>query len=345
VRPVKNINPKTIAVISINDKPLGYTNWSKASKLLSKKLAVLRTNKLGIRYIQILKPVGNNIQPLVLADDPGSKWDGVAVGSKNKILLTGMFALPKGIAKKIGSRADMRGANRFRNTPQREEKFNNRTRPDGWIAPSQKAKVDFRILVIKELAKIYPISTYIVEDVKFNHYKNRWGKYFSTVEIGKTKLYKEISKLGILIKYSGKRTHDALKKYGIAKGKDKSAWVKESHANDCVAMLCDYFGKKIPDPTQLYCWKRYQFYRRQLHKRQPSKGGFREKYGGSWLTDDLYKGDVIIGSYAGQIVKGLACSISGKSVGIATFEKSQKWIVPLHTVQRLYRNPILMEIH
>jgi hypothetical protein len=73
-----------------------------------------------------------------------------------------------------------------------------------------------------------------------------------------------------------------------------------------------------PIIPSFYVWKRYEFYRRQIHKRQPSKGGIREKYGGS----------------------GLACSYSKGYVGIATFKKSQRWIVPEHTIKRYYSNLI-----
>lgn len=337
----------SVAVVSNQGKPLSPTNWRKAKRLLKAKKAVLKTNKLGIKYLQMTSNVGTIVQPLVLASDPGSRYDGIAVGSSNFINLTGMISLPKTVAKKKAIQREMRRARRFRNTPQREKRFNNRIRPKGWIAPSQKAKVDFRLLVIKELCKIYPINTFIVEDVKFNHYKKRWGKFFSTVEIGKTYLFDELSKIGTVIKYSGEQTKEALRKYKLPKIYAKAEFVKESHANDCVAMLCSYFDRKIPDNTSLYCWKRYEFYRRQLHKREPSKGGIRERYGGSWLVNNLYKGDVVIGIYKKSFVRGVACSYDpkSKSIGIATFKKSQNWIVPLHTIQRLYHNPVLMEIH
>jgi len=338
---------KRVPAVSELGKPLGPTRWKKAASLLRAKKAVIRRNKLGIPYLKMTTSVGEVFQPLSYISDPGSKFDGVAVGSKKSVILTGMIVLPRTVSKKKKSQVEMRRARRFRNTPCRLKRFDNRRRSAGWISPSQKAKVDFRILVREEIGKVYPIQTNIVEDVSFNHYKNRWGKHFSTVEIGKTHFYNYLSQRGDLIKYDGSITALARDKYGLVKSNSKKDLTKEAHANDCVALLCHFYGVKIPDISSLFCWKRYEFYRRQLHKREYSRGGVRERYGGSYLVSGFKKGDVITGCYKGQVVKGVACSYDPKSkaIGIATFEKSQKWIVPLHTVQRLYHNPIMMVVH
>jgi hypothetical protein len=62
--------------------------------------------------------------------------------------------------------------------------------------------------------------------------------------------------------------------------------------------------------------------------------GVREKYGGSVLAKGLKKGDMVSGMYKGKKVTGLARSYSKGYVGIATFKKSQRWIVPEHTNKR-----------
>jgi hypothetical protein len=80
------------------------------------------------------------------------------------------------------------------------------------------------------------------------HYKKRWGKHFSTVEIGKTMLYNELENHGKIIKYAGWQTaisplravvnSEARKYWGIKKSSAKDALTPESHANDALAMSC-----------------------------------------------------------------------------------------------------------
>ena len=331
---------KRIPVVGKDGKPLTPCIPTKARKLIEGGVAEKKWNKLGIFYIQMLVDTRKEVPEMCLGIDPGSKFDGYAVVSKEEIQQTGMSILPKMVKKKIENKRTMRRARRFRKTWRRPCRFDNRSIPEGWIAPSQKAKVDFRLRITKELCKIYPITQFAVEDVRFSHYKKRHGRYFSKVEIGKTKLYKTLSKLGKLKKYIGFETSELRKKFGMKKITGKSELVPEAHATDAGAIAMDMIGCKNSQIISFFAWKRYEFYRRQLHKQQPSKSGIREKYGGSVLTVKLKKGDIVSGLYKGKMVTGLACSYSRGSIGIASFKKSQRWIVPEYTVKRYYSNLI-----
>lgn len=331
---------KRIPVVGKDGKPLTPCTPTKVRKLIEGGVAEKKWSKLGIFYIQMLEDTRNKTPEMCLGIDPGSKFDGYAVVSEKEIQQTGMSILPKLVKKKNENRKGMRRARRFRKTWRRPCRFDNRRKPEGWIAPSQKSKVDFRLRIAEELCKIYPITQFAVEDVRFNHYKKRWGKFFSTVEIGKAKVYEALSKIGELKKYMGFETSELRKKFGLRKITRKSELVPEAHATDAAAIAMDTIGCVDPQITSFFAWKRYEFYRRQLHKQQPSKGGIRERYGGSVLTKQLKKGDVISGLYKGKRVTGLACSYSRRQVGIATFEKSQKWLVPEHTIERYYSNLI-----
>jgi len=114
----------------------------------------------------------NKNQQLCLAVDPGSKWVGIAVISKKSVLTCGMLVLPSKVAEKLERRRVMRRARRYRKTPRRAKRFDNRRRRHGWIAPSQKAKVDFRTRIVGELRHLYPVSRFAVEDVRFNTTRN-----------------------------------------------------------------------------------------------------------------------------------------------------------------------------
>jgi hypothetical protein len=271
----------------------------KARKLLAKGLAEKRWNKLGIFYIRLkFEPKSetnnDNGQKICLAVDMGSKWDGVAVLSKNGVLTSGMLVLPSKVAEKLEQRRQMRRARRYRKTPRRAKRFDNRRKPDYWIAPSQKAKVDFRIRVVDELYKLYPISQSAVEDVRFNHFKKRWGKYFSTVEIGKAKFYQHLRKLGKLTLYDGVETAKHREKLGLQKNPIKRERSWNTHAIDAIAIGCCEIGCKSPYPPEFWVWKRFEYARRQLHRFEPDKGDVRRRYGGSWSIPPFRKGDVVL---------------------------------------------------
>jgi hypothetical protein len=191
-----------------------------------------------------------------------------------------MLVLPSGIAKRLEMRRRMRRFRRYRKTPRRAKRFDNRRRPEGWIAPSQKAKVDFRTKIVDELCRLYPIDGFAVEDVRFNHYKKRWGKFFSTAEIGKAKFYEHLRSLGALNLYDGVQTAEWRERLGLPKNSRKSALEWDAHAADAVAIGCAEMGRDNPIPPEFWVWKRFQNARRQLHRLEPEKGGVRKRYGG-----------------------------------------------------------------
>lgn len=293
-----------IPVVSADDTPLMPCRPSKARKLLARNLAEKSWNRLGQFYLRLKftpKSKPNRDQQLCLAVDPGSRWDGVAVVSKNGVLTSGMLILPAKIAEKLKQRREMRRVRRYRNTPRRSERFDNRLRPEGWIAPSQKAKVDFRIKIIGELCKLYPVSRFAVEDVKFNHYRKRWGKFFSTVEVGKAKLYQHLRKLGELTLYSGIETSNFREKLRLPKNPVKREQSWDTHAVDAVAIGSAETGCENPYPPEFWVWRRFEYSRRQLHRLEPSKGGVRRRYGGSWSIPPFRKGDIV--QYCGKLAR------------------------------------------
>ena len=293
-----------VPVVSSSGKPLMPCRPGKARKLLQKGLADKCWNKLGHFYIHLkFQPNSehNKNQQLCLAVDPGSKWDGVAIVSKESVLTCAMLVLPSKVAEKLKQRREMRRARRYRKTPRRAKQFDNRCIPSGWIAPSQKAKVDFRTKIISELCKLYPISMFAVEDVCFNHWKKQWGKYFSTVEIGKAKLYQHLRKLGSLILYNGVETSNFRKKLGLKKNSVKRELSWDTHAVDAVAIGCAEIGCTHPCPPEFWVWKRFEYARRQLHRLEPEKGGVRRRYGGSWSLAPFKKGDIV--QYRGRLFR------------------------------------------
>lgn len=286
-----------IPVVSADGTPLMPCRAAKARKLLERGLAEKRWNKLGQFYLRLkFQPESelNTHQQVCLAVDPGSKWDGIAVVSTENVLTCAMLVLPSKVAEKLTQRREMRRARRYRKTPRRAKRFDNRQRREGWIAPSQKAKVNFRTKIVDGLCRLYPVTRFAVEDVRFNHYKKRWGKHFSTVEIGKAEFYNHLRMLGELTLYTGVDTATLREKLNLQKNPVKRELTWTTHAVDAIAVGSAEIGCVNPYPPEFWVWKRFEYARRQLHRLEPDKGGVRRRYGGSWSIPPFRKGDVIL---------------------------------------------------
>jgi len=258
----------------------------------------------------MLIPVGDKTQDVSLAVDPGSKYDGYAVGTSKGVILKGMAKMPL-VAEKIKHRRQKRRFRRYRKW-RRPCRFNNRKRGNGWIAPSQLAKVQLRLKIIRELCKILPIKRIAVEDVAYNHYAKRGGKYFSTVEIGKTMLYEALNAIAELITFKGWQTASAREKYKIKKTSKKDAVASESHANDAVALLCLIYGRNVNSEAPFWYWQRPELVRRSLHRDKFQKGGVRPRFGGTSNGGFLRKGDFVEAEKAGKVYRGWVCGLPGK---------------------------------
>lgn len=298
-----------VPVVSKEGKPLMPTKPAKARKMIEGGVARKCWSKTGVFYIKMLIPVGENVQDMGLAIDPGAKYDGYAVSGEKEVALKGMAVLPSKVSDKLTNRRQLRRVRRYRKTRQRKARFDNRKRKEGWIAPSQLAKVQLRIKIVKDFYKIFPVKYIAVEDVRFNHYKKRWGKFFSTVEIGKTTLYSELKKLGELYLYEGWQTAEARKYYRIAKMSQKDALKPESHANDAVAMLCQLFGGNVNKSSFFFVWRRLEFIRRALHRQNFQKRNIRPSFGGTTNGTFFRKGDYVSACQGKKNFHGWVCGL------------------------------------
>lgn len=273
-----------VPVVHIDGTPLMPCSPSKARKLLKDGGAVKKWTKTGIFYIQLTTPTSKHTQPLVLGYDPGAKYDGFCVTSKQQMQTSGMLVVQNRIAKKMEQRRSMRRARRFRKTRRRPARFNNRKKPEGWLPPSIKAKVDMRIQFLKHLLAIYPITIAAVEDVKIDGNKLQGQKgreYWTWVMVGKSKLYQWLSRRTELRLYEQPDTARARAEAGLQKISTKGAHIFESQAVDGLALCILALGIKETCVTGFSVWRRPDIPRRQLHRLEPKPGGIRPPYGGS----------------------------------------------------------------
>lgn len=280
-----------IPVLHKDGTPLMPCKPAKARKLLRDGKAKKNWTKEGVFHIQLTFETTKHTQPMCLGIDPGSKFDGYAVLTDQEIVTSGMAILPD-VTKKQEKRRMLRRNRRYRKNRRRKVRRKD-TKKQGWISPTQRAKVDFRLALIRRYLKLYPITHFAVEDVKFNHYKKRWGKHFSGVEIGKTMLYNELEKLreacasdgtaGKLYKFAGYQTKELRDRERLKKSSSKDKLSFDSHAVDAAVIAAEVIGYvgnfSVPE---FWVFKRPNLRRRSLHLQNPKKGGVRRRHGGTW---------------------------------------------------------------
>ena len=121
--------------------------------------------------IRLKKDCENNTQEVIVGLDAGAVHVGCAAVSGNKVLYASETKLRTDISKKMQRRAKYRRNRRIRELRYREPRFDNRTRPEGWLPPSLKSKVESTIKIIEQLAKRLPIDKIRVEIAKFDTQK------------------------------------------------------------------------------------------------------------------------------------------------------------------------------
>lgn len=281
-----------VFVLGVGGKPLTPTTNAKARKLLEGKQAKPVWNKFGQFGIQMLVETRKETPKTVLGCDFGTKFEGLSVVSETDNNLNIMWKLPdkKKIVRKLEERRQLRRARRWRNCKRRKCRFDNRNK-EGFIAPSQLVIVQSRLKAMQELLKYYPIKKVVIEDVKFNHRDKKWGKNFSTVEVGKNMIYdyvkKELGKRGLKL-VKGYDTFKLLEKYGFKKNKDKSKEDFYTHNIDSFIIASEQFKKEQKRFSQRIANKinedliivddTYRPIRRRLHDTQFSEGNIRYPY-------------------------------------------------------------------
>ena len=174
---------------------------------------------------------------------------------------------------------EMRRGRRYRKTPCRANRQN---RSLGTLPPSTKARWAWKLRVASWLSQLYPISVFMVEDIKAKTKgQRRWDKSFSPLEVGKAWFYTELSQIAEVKTKSGWETKLLRDHFGLKKSGDKMANVFEAHAVDSWVLASSEVGGEVVDNKRLLLVSPLRFHRRQLHALQPSKGGFRRLYGGT----------------------------------------------------------------
>ena len=159
-----------VFVVDTTRKPLNPVHPGEARYLLNAgKAAVLKRFPFTI----ILKyPVETQeVQPLRVKIDPGSKTTGIAVvnDATGKVVFAAELShRGQAIRDALLSRRGVRRGRRARHIRYRKPRFQNRTRPQGWLAPALMSRVSNVLTWVKRLQQVCPISAISQELVRFD---------------------------------------------------------------------------------------------------------------------------------------------------------------------------------
>lgn len=157
-------------VLDTNKRPLYPIHPAQARQLLkNKKAAVFRQFPFTI-ILKESRP-DSPVSPLRLKIDPGAKFTGMALvnDSTGEVVFAAELK-HRGfvIRDALTSRRQLRRSRRARKTRYRQPRFLNRTRPNGWLAPSLQSRVENIKTWVKKLRKFAPIEAISQELVRFD---------------------------------------------------------------------------------------------------------------------------------------------------------------------------------
>lgn len=159
-----------VFIIDINKQSLKPTTPKRARELLNReKAAIFRRYPFTLILKKECQPVKANLE---LRIDPGSKVTGFALVNLKNECIWGMELEHRGqqISESLTKRAGFRRSRRNRKTRYRKKRFN-RSKPEGWLAPSLMHRVQTTKTWIKRICRYAPVTSITVEKAKFDTQK------------------------------------------------------------------------------------------------------------------------------------------------------------------------------
>ena len=172
-----------VFILDKRKKPLMPTSEKRARLLLERGRAVVIN--LYPFTIRLKDLIHSQTQKVRIKIDPGSKSTGVAVvrekevihteisETRNEITVLNLFQINhrgQSISANLTPRRQMRRRRRY-NLRYRKPRFDNRTKPKGWLAPSLQHRVDTVMSLVEKLQKISPVTAISMELVRFDMQK------------------------------------------------------------------------------------------------------------------------------------------------------------------------------
>lgn len=155
-----------VYVLNKDGKPLMPCKSVKARILLKQKKAkVIRRVPFTIQHIY---GTSGYKQDITLGVDAGAKHIGLSAGTKKKELYSADVELRTDIVSLIATRKELRQGRRTRKTRYRKARFDNRKKPECWLAPSVLNRINAHISVIAKVHALLPVTAIILETASFD---------------------------------------------------------------------------------------------------------------------------------------------------------------------------------
>lgn len=163
-----------VLVLSKHKRPLMPCSEKRARLLMARGRAVVHK-----RYpftIRLKDRTSGQTQPLRLGIDPGSRITGMALmreqnTSRHMLALFELAHRGLQIRAALEQRRAFRRRRRTANLRHRVPRFLNRTKPQGWLAPSLQHRVDTVSAWVTRLSRLTPVTTISQELVRFDMQK------------------------------------------------------------------------------------------------------------------------------------------------------------------------------
>jgi len=173
IGPPRHLHPR-VFVVDRHHQPLMPCHPARARELLRKGRA--RVHKLYPFTIRLVDRLvaDSQVDGVQVTIDPGSRHTGIAVsrtddaGAVHGLVSVQVDHRGRQIHRAMTSRAALRRGRRSRNLRYRAPRFNNRTRPTGWLPPSTRHRVTSTAGWVHRLRRIAPVTGLRMELVRFD---------------------------------------------------------------------------------------------------------------------------------------------------------------------------------
>jgi hypothetical protein len=352
-----------VAVLSPEGQPLMPTKSSRARRWLKQGKAKVVCNNLSVFTVQLTsEPSGTKTQPISVGVDPGKYYTGIGVQSVKVTLWMAHLQLPfETVKQRMEQRRMMRSCRRGRRINRkvpydqrahRQKRFDNRRHKK--IPPSIRANRQLELRVIKELTKIYPLTTAVWEVVIA-----RGDKGFSPVMVAQYWAIDQLEKLLPVVKQEGWQTSNTRQWLRLEKQKtSKGDAIPATHAVDGVSLASSQFvryrqlkgkqgwweGSVKITPAPFAVIRRPPICRRQLHLMVQSLGGIRRKYGGTTTRHGFRKGDYVKAEMASRVVQGWVSGDTERQISVSDANWKRLGQFTARKVQLLQRSTGLIVV-
>ena len=135
-----------VFVIALDGTKLMPTNRAKARKLLKKRKAIIY--KHSPFAIQLTYESEKNVQPIEFCEDTGATHIGVSIKSEKHEYIHAQYDHLKDETERHNDQRMYRRTRRNRKR-YRKPRFDNRKKPEGWLAPTVEHKKDNHIRIFE----------------------------------------------------------------------------------------------------------------------------------------------------------------------------------------------------